>query len=457
MTHVGKKFRFQQKIQQGIFVLLLLLICLLLSYLAFETREQWDVSDNNRNSLSQTSIEILEKMDGPIQVTAYATEQHAQFGDVREIIHDFVQLYQRIKPDLSLTFIDPTKYPNQAREAGVQVNGEMIIGFQQRQVHLTTINEQTFTQALMRLARAQEKLIMALSGHGERSLEGAANYDLGEFGRQLRINGFISQPLNLAIEPDIPDASMLLIASPQSDLLPGEVDKLLEYIDEGGNLLWLVDQESLRGLLPLTEKLHLIMTPGIVVDPQAEQLNAPMTFALGGSYGQHEITRGFDYITVFPFARQISFNENEVWRIIPLVEVAQNGWVEKGSLDEIFRFDQDEDVAGPVTIAVALSRYVDDREQRVIVIGNGHFLANTYLGNGNNLDFGINLVNWLVGDEEMIIIQPRATVDSHLMLSEDALTAIVVVFLFILPGIFLLSGVVIWWRRKRVTKVANKT
>ena len=49
-----------------------------------------------------------------------------------------------------------------------------------------------------------------------------------------------------------------MIASPQTDLLEGS-DKLLNYIDRGGNLLWLVDQESLRGLLPLTEKLHLTL------------------------------------------------------------------------------------------------------------------------------------------------------------------------------------------------------
>ncbi|SFL01161.1 ABC-type uncharacterized transport system involved in gliding motility, auxiliary component [Nitrosomonas aestuarii] len=451
MMQASKKFRFQLKVQQSIFVVLLLSLFALLGYWAFETRKQWDVSQSGRNSLSPTSIEILKKMEDPVQVTVYATEQHVQLGDIREIIHNFVQLYQRVKPDLSLTFIDPTEHPNLAKEAGVKVNGEMVINFQQRQAHLTTINEQAFTQALMRLARPEEKLIMALSGHGERSLEGVANYDLGDFGQQLRMNGFVSQPLNLAVVSNIPaNASMLLIASPQTDLLPGEVDKLLDYIDAGGNLLWLVDQESLKGLLPLTEKLRLILTPGFVIDPQAEQLKAPITFALGINYGQHEITRGFDYITVFPFARQIAFNENEQWRTLPLVEVAQNGWVEKNPLDKAFVFDPDEDVAGPVTVAVALTRYVNDREQRVIVVGSGHFLANTYLGNGNNLDFGINLVNWLVGDEAMITIQPRATQDSYLVLGETALTAIVIVFLFFLPGIFVLSGVVIWWRRRSV-------
>lgn len=450
MTVLNKKLRLHYLIQNGVFVILLLLLVGLLGYFAAQTRQQWDVSQNGRNSLSKASIEILQKLQGSVQVTAYATEQHAQFGGIRKIITEFVALYQRAKPDLSLTFIDPAEQPKLAQKAGVQVNGEMVITFNQRREHLTVINEQAFSNVLMRLARAEDKLIITLSGHGERRLDGSANYDLGEFGRQLRANGFNSQPLNLAIEQDVPaNASMLMIASPQTDLLEGEVDKLLNYIDRGGNLLWLVDQESLRGLLPLTEKLHLTLTPGVVVDPQAEQLKAPITFALGANYGQHVITNQFDYITVFPFSRQITLNENEEWHAVSLVEVAQQGWVETGDLQGEIIFDQDTDVEGPISIAAALTRNIQDREQRVIVVGSGHFLANTYLGNGSNLDFGINLVNWLTGDEELIVIQPRATLDSHLVLSESELTLIVVGFLVLLPLLFLGSGIVIWWRRRR--------
>jgi len=450
MTILNKKLRLHYLIQNGVFVILLLLLVILLGYLAAQTRLQWDLSQNGRNSLSEASIEILQKLQGPIHVTAYATEQHTQLGDIRKIITDFVALYQRVKPDLSLTFIDPIEQPKLAQDTGVHVNGEMVITFNQRREHLTVINEQAFSNVLMRLARAEDKVIVALSGHGERRLDGSANYDLGELGRQLRTNGFNSQQLNLAIEQDVPvNASMLMIASPQTDLLEGEVDKLLNYIDRGGNLLWLVDQESLRGLLPLTEKLRLTLTPGVVVDPQAEQLKAPVTFALGASYGQHAITNDFDYITVFPFARQITINENEEWRAVSLVEVAQQGWVETGNLDGEITFDQATDVAGPISIAVALTRNIRDREQRIVIVGSGHFLANAYLGNGSNLDFGVNLINWLTGDEELIVIQPRATLDSNLIFSESELTLIVLGFLVLLPLLFLVSGMVIWWRRRR--------
>ncbi len=450
MIILNSKLRLHYLIQHRVFTILLLLLVILLGYLAAQNRLQWDISQNARNSLSEASQEILQKLQGPVQVTAYATEQHVQAGDIRKIINDFIALYQRVKPDLSLTFIDPIEQPKLAQEAGVHVNGEMIVSFNDRREHITTINEQVFSNALMRLARAEDKLIVALSGHGERKLDGNANYDLGEFGKQLRNNGFINQQVNLATEQDIPiNTNVLIIASPQIDLMPGEVDMLLNYIDRGGNLLWLVDQESLRGLLPLTEKLHLTLTPGVVVDPQAQQLKAPITFALGASYGQHPVTNGFDYITVFPFARQITINENSEWQSVSLVDAAQQGWVENGELDKEIAYDQSIDVAGPISVAAALSRNIQDREQRIVVVGSGHFLANSYLGNGSNLDFGINLINWLAGDEELIVIQPRATLDNSLILNEFELTLIVVVFFILLPMLFLATGFTIWWSRRR--------
>jgi len=450
MTGINHKLRQQHRIRHGVFVILLLVLMVVLGYLATQYRMQWDISQNQRNSLNEASIDILQKLPGPVQVTAYATEYQAEIGDIRKVIADFISLYQRIKPDLVLQFIDPVEQPLLAQQANVQINGEIVISYRHKTEHLAVINEQTFSNALMRLARLEDKLIIELSGHGERKLDGHANFDLGEFGKSLQRSGFSNQSLNLAIERDIPlNADLLIIASPQVDLLPGEVDKLLEYIDRGGNLLWLVDQESLRGLLPLTEKLRLTLTPGTVVDPHAEQLKAPVTFSLGAVYGQHPITSGFQYITVFPYARQITIDDNADWNSVSLVEVAPDGWVETGDLNAGIAFDEAVDVPGPISVAAALSRNINDREQRVVIVGSGHFLANTYLGNGNNLDFGINLVNWLTGDEEMMVIQPRATIDNNLMLNQSQLTLMAAGQMVVLPLLFLATGISIWWYRRR--------
>lgn len=449
MTTFNKKSGLRSRWQNGLFIALFLVLAGVLGYLALEFRTQWDLSQNNRNSLSQASIDILQKFDGPVQITVYATQQDLQLGDIRGIISNFVSVYQRIKPDLILNFIDPVEQPQQAQSAGVRLNGEIVISFKERKERLATINEQAFSNALVRLARTEKKQLLVLSGHGERKMDGVAQRDMGNFNKKLLEIGFESKPFSFTDQPEIPDTGILIIASPQTELLEGEVKKILDYLAKGGNLLWLVDTGPLHGLLPLAEKLGIVLTPGVVVDPQADRLRVPSTFALGTLYGAHAVTENFDFITVFPFARQLIPEENTDWRSVTLAEAAPQGWVETGPLEGEISFDEENDVAGPVEIAVALNRVVEDREQRVVVVGSGHFLANSYLGNGGNLDLGMNMINWLAGDESFISIQPRVTIDSRLELSELQLTLIATGFLIALPLIFLVSGIFISWYRKR--------
>jgi ABC-type uncharacterized transport system involved in gliding motility auxiliary subunit len=124
--------------------------------------------------------------------------------------------------------------------------------------------------------------------------------------------------------------------------------------------------------------------------------------------------------------------------------------VESGSLDGRPSFDRDRDTPGPVTLAVAMSRSRRDHEQRVVVVGNGAFLSNAYLGNGGNLDLGMNLVNWLAGDERLITLQPRPVVDSGLALTRNAALVITLGLLIAAPLAFLAAGGWTWWRRRKL-------
>ena len=120
-----------------------------------------------------------------------------------------------------------------------------------------------------------------------------------------------------------------------------------------------------------------------------------------------------------------------------------------GKLDGTIAFDKARDVPGPVNIAVALERNINERAQRVVVVGNGHFVSNQFLGNGGNLDLGVNLINWLAGDDAMITLQPRPSVDSSLELGRGAQYVILFGFLIFLPLAFAGTGVLIWWRRRK--------
>ncbi|MDD2914274.1 MAG: GldG family protein [Gallionella sp.] len=439
-----------------LFVLLLSAAALGAGYLAVHYHVQRDVTLNAGNSLEQASVEVLKQLSGPVTITAYATEQDARLGDIRKIISNFLSLYQRYKPDIKLLFIDPEKEPEKARAARVQLNGEMVVEYAGRSEHLTQLNEQILTSTLLRMAHSSDQLVMYLDGHGERKLDGIANHDLGAvFGAKLKQNGFRIGSLNLALAQEVPqNASVLVVTQPQIDLMPGEAEKLLRYVERGGNLLWLLDAGSLHGLESLAEKLDLLLPPGIIVDPSSTGMNAPATWSLGAVYPPHAVTRNFNLITAFPSARPLAWNENPEWQHQVLVEVAARGWVSRSAANGNFsaaqlRFDKQHDTPGPAIIAVALQRNINDREQRIVVVGNGAFLANSFAGNGGNVDLGINMVNWLASEERLITLQPRPARDSNLLLGKTQLTAIGLGSLIILPLLLSAVGGLMWWRRRK--------
>jgi hypothetical protein len=446
-----RKFLTALSLRNVLIVLLVAATTTGLYQLAKRHHLQRDVTYNALNSLEPSSVQVLKQLQGPVNITVYATEQDPRLGDIRKIIRDFVSLYQRYKSDINLTFIDPEKEPEKTRAAGIQLNGEMVIEHAGRSEHLTQLNESILTGTLLRLAHSSEQLVLYLDGHGERKLDGIANYDLGSpFGAKLKQNGFRIASINLALAQDVPsNASMLVITQPQLDLLPGEVDKLLRYVERGGNLLWLVDAEPLHGLERLAERLDLLLPPGIVIDPSAAEMNAPATWSLGAAYPPHAVTRNFNLITAFPEARSIAWNENPEWEHHVLVEAAPRGWVSRNKPVGKLRFDKQHDTPGPAAIAVALQRSVDDHEQRIVVVGSGTFLANSFAGNGGNVDLGVNMVNWLASEERLISIQPRAAKDSSLVLSQTQLNVISIAFLLGLPLLLIGAGGYVWWKRRR--------
>jgi len=448
-VEVTRRRRLRNLAHHGLFVVLLAAATGLLAHLAREYRIEHDLTQSHRNTLSAATLDVLKRLEGPVSITAYALQRDARGEHVHRRIEEFLRPYQRAKPDLTVTFIDPREQPRAAAEAGVRAPIELVVTYQRRTERLAEFNEQALANALLRLARGSERLVLWLDGHGERKLNGPANHDLGEFGRQLELKGFRVSGLNLALAQEVPaNAALLVVSSPQVPLLDAEVRELRRYLARGGNLLWLIDAEPLRGLGQIAEMLGLVLTPGIVADPEAARYGASPALAIAAVYGRHAVTDGFNLVTVYPQARQIETIENEEWRSRPLIEVAPRGCVKTGKLEG--PCDRKRDIPGPIIIAAAFERAVGDRQQRVVVVGNGHFLSNAFIGNGGNRELGVNMVNWLAGDDRMIVVQPREAADDRIDIDQTTLYLIAFGFLIALPLAFMVTGFAIWWRRRRI-------
>ena len=442
---VTKKTHLQIRLQNIIFVALFLVFIAMLAWLGERYNVSSDWTQNNRNTLSDSSIALLKKIDGPISITSFVSRN--------ELIEKFIRRYQNYKEDINLSFIDPDIEPQLARENGVRVKGELVLRYGERRENLQTLTEQAMTNALQRLARNADRFIVFLEGHGERSPRGRANHDLSDWTTQLESRGINTQTINLGVTQQIPgNASALVIASPQVNLLPGEASIIGDYLAKGGNLLWLADPGEAHGLGVLAEQLGIEFHPGMVVDPTTQRLglNDPRITIIA-EYGTQAVTNNFSNLTLFPQASAIELIEGSEWQADPFLITAPDSWSETGELQGELALDAGEDIPGPLNIGVILTRNANTEaalEQRVIVIGDGDFLSNQYLGNAGNQDLGLNLANWLSRDDAFINIPAKTSNDLSLEFSASTAGIIGLIFI-LLPLVLLATGFIIWQRRRR--------
>ncbi|HET20021.1 MAG TPA: ABC transporter, partial [Chromatiales bacterium] len=262
------------RLQTWTFVMLFLAVAGLTAWLSTRYKYEADWTAAGRHTLSEASVAVLDAMPGPVNITAFTgSGQQPASQRLRKAIGELIKRYQRHKPDISLTFKDLNLEPDAVRELGITVEGELVVEYNNRKENLKAPSEQAITNALQRLVRSAERRLVFLQGHGERKPGGEANHDLGEWGAQLKETGVAYQTLNLSIDAAIPeDAAALVIASPQVDLLEGEVEIIKRYVERGGNLLWLADPGPLHNLEPLAKVLGVEFKPGTIVDPTGQLL-----------------------------------------------------------------------------------------------------------------------------------------------------------------------------------------
>ena len=454
------KPRLQSRLNSLITLLLIVCLTILLAWLSIRYQTQMDWTQSGRHTLSHASQEVLDRMEDPVEITAYARKDVA----LRQAIEKIVGRYQRLKTDINLHFINPDAVPDEVRNAGVSINGELLVRYQGRTEHVKTGTEEEFTNALQRLVRGSEHWLAFLEGHGERDPHGTANHDLKLWTSQLATRGFKIQPLNLATVQVIPsNTKILVIASPTVDILPGEIALIVEYLLRGGNILWFADPGSLHGLEPLADQLNIKIPTGMVIDFSGSLVgieDPSIVLNTPSLYPEHAVTKAFNLTTFFPTTTSIQVKEQEedlaAWNKSSLLVSGDHTWLETGVLEGEIEFNEDSDTPGPLDIGISLERTIDNEadeasssiQQRIIVVGDGDFLSNAYVGNSGNLDLGVRLINWLSNDDDFISIPVKTVNDAYLEFPSYASWIIGFGFILVLPLLFLGTGLFIWWRRK---------
>lgn len=436
------------RLRYSLITLSIIIGIVILAGLTYQFRFQKDVTANASNTLSMASQKLLASLSEPVLITAYIKKE----AGIRRQIEQLIERYQYYKADISLEFIDPSTVPDKIRTLSLGSDGGILVQYKGGTERLIYVDEVALTNALFQLHNDNERWLSFLTGHGERAIDGNANFDLSMFGKALEQRKIRARALNLASVQAVPDnANLLVLSAPAVPLLSGELDMIKQYIDKGGNLLLLLEPNNAQ-LDAILKQLGIRVLAGTLVDGKSKVygIDDP-SFVVTADYPKHLITKAFQTITVYPKVAALELEPTSPFEAAPLLSSSKQSWTETSDISGKIRFDAGtKEQAGPLNFGYALTREFDKtKQQRIVIIGDGDFLANAYLGNVGNLDMGFKIINWLIHDDQAIDIPAQITPDSRLQLSKTAVIIISFGFLFILPLLLLTIGFVIWRKRNR--------
>jgi ABC-type uncharacterized transport system involved in gliding motility auxiliary subunit len=454
--------------------LIVLFIVGALAFLANRYHWRYDASQAHVHSLSDQSQKTLAGLDRDVEVVAFYPKLQQQ------AIRELLDRYAYASPRFKVQYADPTQRPDLIERYKIAEDklgeGLLRVAIGNESVELSEADETKLTNALVKLTRGGQKKVYFLTEHGMRPIDGKGATEKEGFARAadaLRNENYVVETLNLATKGDVPeDADVLILAGPTRPLLPEETAALDRYLGRGGALLALVDPRAQTNFGDELARWGVDLGDDAIVD-RVQSLFGQAMSPLAAEYGDHDITRDMREVAVFPMARSVKPRPNsDGASFVEIVRTGRESWAER-DLDQLFANGVAElggdDLPGPVPVAVAGRPKVDGTvpppvsaeagaegaappkpaEPRLVVFGDSDFASNQALDAYRNRDLFVNSVNWLLGDVEAIAIRPNKSAASRLTLSNEQLSGIRYLALFVLPQAIAVAGVLAWWSRRR--------
>lgn len=421
---------------------------------------RWDLTANKMYTLSDQTLKLLRELNEPVTVYAFVRE-----GDSRgQQIIDLIQEYTYRSNHLRLQVVDPDAQPGLARAYEVTQYNTVVVeaGDRRRTIQPFDIfgfnfygqltefrGEQALTRALLGVTRGSQGKIYFTTGHGERTLDN----ELYQFRTFLTGEGYEVETVNLAQSGKVPeDATVLVIAGPTRDFDPQEINAVHEYIDGGGHLLVLLDPAPTTVNL---ERISQVLAPwgitfraDVVVDPAQHYFIDPLSPI--PSYERHAVTQNLmdkGLGIVIPRSRSLALGgaEKPGARVQSILLTSSEAWGETKLQGQQLAKDP-EDAAGPLTLGAVVETF----SSRLIAVGSSSFATNDAITFQGNVDFLMNSINWLAGQEDNLTIRPKTPEYRQVTLTGAQASVIFYSTVVFVPALFLVAAGVLAWRRRRL-------
>ncbi len=474
---------------------------LLVNYFGWKYHQRFDWTESEIYSLSEKTENVVSALENDVDIVVYMEPSDQLYQPVKELL----ARYETVSPRITVREVDPSRNLAEAqalvdRYAIDSVN--MILfesGDSRRLVDSADLaeydysglqfgqgprmtgfkGEQSFTSALVELSASESPKVLFTTGHGEHQLGDFSPDGLTVLEELLQRDSFEVEAWASLGDSRVPDGTQLVvIAGPTANFLEPELEALAAFMAQGGRLLVLIDPTLASdgglidtGLGAFLSRFGVVLGENIVVDPANPLPFFGADTIYVNNYGSHVITRSLgqtELPTILSLARSVAAEPGvEGFETAELLMTTAEGWGET-DLENLERVELgDEDLAGPVSLGVAVSAQEPaateaggapegsaERDapaplgERLVVIGDATFATNGQLQNVGNVTLVSNALNWLVERESLVGIAAKTPESVSLSLSAAQMRRIFWLTVVGLPALVVALGIFVYRRRR---------
>ena len=463
---------------------LVLAVVVMANYLAARPHlfGRFYLSSQTRVQLAPKTLDLLKSLTNHVDVTLYYDKQDDFYPTIVALLNE----YCSANPRISVTTVDYVRDAGEAQKIKEQyklnaptdknlvifdcekrvkiVNGNSLTQVKLEQVPnpkerefrrkpIAFMGEEIFTSMLLAVTSAKPFKAYFLQGHGEPSLSDTDETGYLKFGSILAQNYIAVTNLELLGDNPVPmDCNLLIIAGPRTELSETELQKIDQYLSQGGRLFVLFNYYSIKrptGLEPILARWGVNVAPDWVQDSQKTVSGKDVVVS---SFSQHPAVNplvGSGLYLVLPRAISRVNWENQPTGAPQVDELAF-----ASPTATLAGAPGDPPHAYPLMVAVEqkpVAGVANARgTTRILVVGDSFAFGNQTIKSLNNSDFIGYAANWLLDRTTLLKgIGPRPVTEFRLLMTRTQQREVHWLLLGALPGAVLLFGCLVWLTRRK--------
>lgn len=415
--------------------------------------QSWDLTRGGLNTLAPQSVLAAKRLASDLTVIGVFRTAP---GNGQTQTEALVALYQAQSSRIVYRSGNFDTDVADVRKYSITEPGTLVLDYGSKTQLLTPAlqTEQDFTSALLKLESDRAPVVCWAAGVGGRSRTDTGQSGYSSVADVLARNNFETRDMLMADLTAIPaGCDEVVLIAPTVALTTPAVKAVVDYVAAGGSLLiagdpWSQTPAAMASLNDVLTPYRLAFSGALVVEPDASRafdLITPATFA----YGQSPITRDIQRIaSVFPQTTAISGTGAAVAPVV-IAATTNQSYAIATPRQNLPR--QAGDAAGPFAIMETLEVPAGQKVARIVMVGTSAFAENKVLppsSNAANLELALGTFQWLAREDSFISLPPKPLRALPLTLTQQDQSTVIFVTIFLMPGVIVFAGVLVWWRRR---------